>query len=88
MMLNREEFEKALAVLCSDGLARMDPQLLLRVAVTVWYLRRGTASLPNTPLRRDHLSGNLPHPPSGDHAGFFFASAGTGQPRTGLIKAS
>ena len=37
MMLNREEFDRALAVLCSDGLARMDTELLLRVAVTVWY---------------------------------------------------
>jgi len=37
MMLNREEFDEALAVLCSDGLARMDPALLLRVALTVWY---------------------------------------------------
>lgn len=37
MMLNREEFDEALAVLCNDGLARMDPALLLRVALTVWY---------------------------------------------------
>ncbi len=37
MMLKREEFERALAVLCSDGLAWMDTDLLIRVAVTVWY---------------------------------------------------
>ena len=39
MLLKRDEFAKALATLCSEGLARVDTDLLIRVAVTVWYSR-------------------------------------------------